>query len=113
MVSSAGLMLRGERYVPAMDRRYRRIPDDAPPGNVLMSHVSISFDRTGFEQDLNVVLPREHLHELADAGGIGSVASMHYSFMGATSPAEMEPAARNLARELETDRVDSVFLIPV
>ncbi len=113
MVSTAGLMLRGERPVPAADNRYRRIPDDAPAGDILMAHVSLGFDRTGFEQDLNVVLPRERLHELADVGEIGSVAATHYSFMGATSPEEMEPYARRLAGELRADRVDGLLLIPV
>jgi len=41
------------------------------------------------------------------------IAEYHYSFMGATDPAEMEPAARNLAVLLKGDRVDAALLVPV
>jgi len=78
-----------------------------------MTHISTNFDRTGFQQDWNVVFPLERLRELAAEGIIGSVAAYHYSFMGATDPAEMEPAARNLALLLKGDRVDGALLVPV
>lgn len=54
-----------------------------------MSHISVNFDRTGYQQDLNVVFPIELLIELATENVIGSVADYHYSFMGTTDPAEM------------------------
>jgi D-proline reductase (dithiol) PrdB len=41
------------------------------------------------------------------------IAEYHYSFMGATDPAEMEPAARNLAVLLKGDRVEATLLVPV
>ncbi|PIP39124.1 MAG: hypothetical protein COX19_08875 [Desulfobacterales bacterium CG23_combo_of_CG06-09_8_20_14_all_51_8] len=78
-----------------------------------MSHVSTNFDRIGFQQDWNVVFPIDRLQELAAEGFIGSVADYHYSFMGATDPAEMEPSARNLALLLKGDQVDAALLVPV
>ena len=39
--------------------------------------------------------------------------SIHYSFMGATDPVQMEPYARELAGRLKQDNVDSVLLAPV
>ena len=48
------------------------------------------FDRTGFQEDHNVVLPIDRLNELAAAGEIGAIASIHYSFMGATHPDKLE-----------------------
>lgn len=45
-----------------------------------MSHVSTNFDRTGFQQDWNIVFPLDRLQELAAKGIIGSVAAYHYSF---------------------------------
>mgnify|MGYP001213451714 CR=1 FL=1 len=92
---------------------YRVIPGDIKAGDLVMSHISTNFDRTGFQQDWNIVFPLDRLHELASEGIIGSVASYHYSFMGAADPAEMEPAARNLASLLKGDRVDGVLLVPV
>lgn len=113
IINSAGLMRRAERPVTPRDPRYRIIPDTLSAGEVLMSHVSVNFDRTGFQQDLNCVLPRDRLHELARAGLIRGVAEKHYSFMGATEPEKMEPHARRLARSLRRDGVDTAILLPV
>jgi D-proline reductase (dithiol) PrdB len=80
---------------------------------LVMSHVSTNFDRTGFQRDLNVVFPVDRLRELADEGVIGSVASFHYSFMGASDPADMEADARHLARMLKEDDVTAALQLPV
>jgi len=78
-----------------------------------MSHISTNFDRTGFQQDWNVVFPLDRLHELAQERIIGSVATFHYAFMGATEPSHMEAAAHALADLLTQDHVNAVCLIPV
>ena len=78
-----------------------------------MSHISVNFDRTAFQQDLNVTFPRKHLADMDEEGLIGSVASNHYSFMGATDPRDMEDDARHLAGVLKADQVDAVVLLPV
>jgi D-proline reductase (dithiol) PrdB len=78
-----------------------------------MSHISTNFDRTGFQQDLNMVLPLDRLNELAAEGIIGSVAAYHYSFMGATDPTRMEGEARRLSKLLKKDRVNAVLFVPV
>jgi D-proline reductase (dithiol) PrdB len=113
VVSSAGLVVSGETPFRGRDPDYRVIPGDTSPSNLLISHISINFDRTGFQEDRNVVFPLERLNELAGDGAIGSVAQTHYSFMGATDPVEMEPHARELAGRLKADRVDAVILSPV
>ena len=71
LISTAGLIMRGDRPVTPHDTRYRVIPHDADANDILMSHVSVNFDRTGFQRDLNVVLPKDRLEELAEAGEIG------------------------------------------
>lgn len=113
IVNTAGLVTRGERPFNAGDARYRTLPGDLPAAEILMSHVSVNFDRTGFQRDLESVLPRERLRALADEGVIGGVADAHYSFMGATEPEKMEPHARRLGQELLAGGVDSVLLLPV
>jgi len=113
MVTTAGLSIRGGPLFQGGADDYHKIPEDVPDGNLLISHVSINFDRTGFQQDANVVLPRKRLREMAAAGEIGACATSHYSFMGATDPLKMERNARALAVELKADGVDSVLLIPV
>ncbi len=113
IVSSGGLVVRGENPFRGRDPDYRAIPAHTKPADLLMSHISINFDRTGFQEDWNNVFPLDRLNELAADGVIGSVARTHYSFMGATDPVQMEPHARELARRLKQDEVDAVILAPV
>ncbi len=113
LISTAGLQRRGDRPFEGMTGDYRVIPGEIEAKDLVMTHISTNFDRIGFQQDWNVVFPLDRLRELATEGIIGSMADYHYSFMGATDPAEMEPAARNLATLLKGDRVDAALLVPV
>jgi D-proline reductase (dithiol) PrdB len=106
-------MRRGERPFVSGDTDFRVIPADTRAGDILMSHVSVNFDRTGFQRDLNVVLPLDRLRTMAEIGAIGSVAANHYSFMGATDPRGMQDHARTVAGRLKDDGVDGVLLTPV
>lgn len=113
IVSTAGLQRRGDRPFSVDSADFRLIPGDAPAATLVMSHISTNFDRTGFQEDVNVVLPLDRLRELAEAGELGGVASIHYSFMGATHPTKMEGTARHLAGLLKQDAVDIALLVPV
>jgi D-proline reductase (dithiol) PrdB len=113
IVSSAGLLVRGGTPFRGRDPDYHTIPANTRPEDVLISHVSINFDRTGFQEDWNVAFPLDRLNELAAEGVIGSVADTHYSFMGAAEPDLIEPYARELAGHLKRDNVDAVLLAPV
>ena len=113
IVSSAGLVVRGEKPFRGRDADYRVIPSATRADQLLLSHISINLDRTGFQEDWNVVFPLDRLNELAAEGAIGSVAATHYSFMGATDPVQMEGYAREVAGLLKQDRVDAVILSPI
>jgi D-proline reductase (dithiol) PrdB len=115
IVSTAGLHARGDRpFGPsATATDYRIIPGDTPAAELVMSHQSVNFDRTGFQEDHNVAFPLDRLNELARDGVIGAVAAYHYSFMGAAPIRKIEPKARELAGLLKKDRVDAVLLSPV
>jgi D-proline reductase (dithiol) PrdB len=113
ILSSAGLHLRSDQHFVGGDHSYRAIPNYTDPGEIVMSHISVNFDRTAFQQDINVTFPLKHLADMEEEGLIGSVASNHYSFMGATDPRDMEVDARQLAGVLKSDQVDSVVLLPV
>ena len=78
-----------------------------------MTHSSVNFDRTAYQQDVNVCLPLEHIRTLVASGEIGSVADWHYSFMGSTAPQMMEQAAKEVSQLLLGDNVNLVLLIPV
>ena len=113
LISTAGLHRRDDRPLALGASDYRLIPADTPSADLVMSHMSTNYDRTGFQQDWNVVFPLDRLHELAASGDIGSVARYHYSFMGATDVRALEPQARNLARIMRADGVDAALLVPV
>jgi D-proline reductase (dithiol) PrdB len=113
LVSTAGLHRREDRPFGIGETGYRLIPKDVQANELVMSHISTNFDRTGFQLDMNVVFPLDRLRELAEQGYIGSLADFHYSFMGATPPEQMENEARGLASILKKDEVDAVLLVPV
>ena len=113
IVTTAGIHVRDDRPFASGATDYRVIPGDTPPGDLVMSHMSVNFDRTGFQEDLNVAFPLQRLRELAAEGVIGGVADFHYSFMGAAPIRALEPKARELAALLKKDRVDAVVLTPV
>lgn len=113
IVTTSGLQVRGDRPFSAGSTDYRVIPADTPAAELVMSHVSVNYDRTGFQEDVNVVFPIDRLRELQTEGAIGTVADFHYAFMGAAPIRALEPKARELAGLLKQDRVDAVLLSPV
>jgi D-proline reductase (dithiol) PrdB len=113
IISTAGLHKRGDRAFRPGDGSYRVIPAETAANEMVMSHISVNFDRTGFQQDLNVVFPIDRLRDLVVDRTVGSMASVHYSFMGAFPPAAAEPHAQHLAGLLKADKVDAVLLVPV
>ena len=113
IVSTAGFIVRGERPMLSNETGYRAIAATVNDGDVLCSHVSTNFDRSGFQQDLNVMLPRDRLLELEVLGSIGKAADTHYAFMGATSPVKLEDKARELGRSMLALGVNTVVLAPV
>jgi D-proline reductase (dithiol) PrdB len=117
IVTTAGLVRRGEDPFQTGETAYRALPGDLDPAELLLSHISVNFDRTGFQQDINVVFPIDRLRELVGAGRVGSLAGTHYSFMGAVSAATAQVVyaeyAPQVAERLKADGVDTVFLTPV
>ena len=113
LISTAGVHKRNDRPFEMGATDYRIIPADTSSDDLIMSHISANFDRTGFQQDWNVVFPIDRLRELVANGTIASMAQYHYSFMGATDPREMESTARSLAGIMKNDGVNAVLLVPV
>jgi D-proline reductase (dithiol) PrdB len=113
ILSSAALIRRGEVPFHYGSPEVRFLPADVPPGELLISHVSINFDRSGYQRDINTVYPMQRLRELADAGVIGGIAPTHYTVMGSTDPATMEGSAEQISGQLRQERIDAVLLSPV
>ena len=113
LVSSAALIRRGDKPFPVGSGEHRAVPASWPTAAILVRHVSINFERAGYQRDINVVHPIDRLHDLAAEGAIGSVAQTHFSVMGSTDPAAMASAADDIAQALHADGVDAVLLCPV
>src|ERR1700690_802400 len=113
IVSSAALIRRGDKPFPFGSGEYRAVPGSWSNNDILMSHVSINFDRAGFQRDINVAYPIDRLREFAAEGVIGGVAGIHYTTMGSTAPAAMVESADGIAAALLADRCNAVVLAPV
>jgi D-proline reductase (dithiol) PrdB len=112
LVSTGGLMHLGERGFGPGAGDYR-ILSRHDPRPIVSSHGSPNFDRTGMQEDINMALPLERFDELVVQGIIAWVADTNYSFMGGTPPEQMENHARSLSRQLKSEGVDSIFLVPI
>lgn len=114
LITTAGLHFRSDNAFDLADATFRPIDGREDANNLVMSHSSVNFDRTGFAEDVNLVFPINRFRELAAQGRIGSLADVHYSFMGAgLAPEAYEKSASRVAGLLKQDQVDAVFLTPV
>ncbi len=114
MITTAGLHMRSDRpFQMGQPDLYRVIPGYAGSSDLIMSHGAASFDRTGYQRDLNVVFPIDRLRELAEEGAILSLADYHYAFGTPLNMAQSETAAKELGDLLKKDNVNAVLLFPV
>ncbi len=74
------------------------------------------YDHADAERDPNIIFPLEPLRELVRSKTLGSLARVHYGFMGHIDGAHIgtliEKTAREVARRLRADQVDLVLLTP-
>jgi D-proline reductase (dithiol) PrdB len=112
LVTTAGLHVRGDAPFTSGHQGYRTIPSATPARDIVQSHTSIGFDRTGLLQDLNVVFPIDRVRDLVAAGELGGLAANNYSFLGAqrTYDGILGESGPAVARQLRADGVDVVFL---
>ncbi len=114
LVSTCGMHRRDDPpFTPgAVD--YRLIPRHVDWADVVVSHISANFDRSGLADDPNVAMPLDRLEELAASGEIGAVARWHYTFMGAhPRPQMFEDTGSEVGRLLAEDGVDLALLVPI
>ena len=118
VVTSAGVHLPQDTPFEKMkggDFSYRWIPEEAPVQELVCTHPSGAWDRSGVEADPNMAMPLDRLKELRDQGVIGSLAPRHASFQGSiTAPLRlMRNSAPEMARAMADDGVDLAILTPV
>ncbi|MEC8001062.1 MAG: glycine/sarcosine/betaine reductase selenoprotein B family protein [Pseudomonadota bacterium] len=114
IITTAGLNFREDHNFEFVDSSYRALPRDLAASDILMTHASVNYDRSGFQEDINVVFPVDRFKELESQGVIGRLADVNYSFMGGGMlPDVYEANARGLAKLLKADGVDAAFIVPV
>ena len=114
IITTAGLNFREDNNFEFADSSYRALPRDLASSDILMTHASVNYDRSGFQEDINVVFPIDRFKELESEGVIGRLADVNYSFMGGGMlPDVYEANVRGLAKLLKADGVDTAFIVPV
>ena len=114
LVSTCGMHRRDDPPFALGAVDYRLLPRGIDWADVVVSHISANFDRSGMADDPNVALPLDRLEQLATAGEIGGVSQWHYTFMGAhPMPQLFEDAGTEVGRLLADDGVDVALLVPI
>ena len=114
IITTAGLNFREDHNFEFVDSSYRALPRDLSASDILMTHASVNYDRSGFQEDINVVFPVDRFKELESEGVVGRLADVNYSFMGGGMlPDVYEANVRDLAKVLKADGVDAALIVPV
>ncbi|MCL4869861.1 MAG: hypothetical protein KJ063_12910 [Anaerolineae bacterium] len=97
------------------DPTFRAIPGDVPRQEIAASHLHLN--TTDLLADINIQLPLDRFRELAEAGEIGGVARVGYSFMGYQGYPPDAAAWQNeygpqVAGLLKAEGVTAVLLTP-
>lgn len=123
LLSTAGIYLKDSQPAFDLDRErreplwgdptYRLIPSDVRQDQIGVSHLHVNGD--DIRADINVALPLPLFRQLADERAFGSLADVHYSFMGyqgASTDAWRDRYGPELARRLADDAVNLLILAP-
>ncbi len=81
LATAAGVHLKSqERFNLAGDFTWRKIPNDTPEDQLMVSHGG--YDNSDVNKDINCMFPISRIHELVADGVIGAAAPFHAGFMG-------------------------------
>jgi D-proline reductase (dithiol) PrdB len=116
LVSTAGVHLKSQPahdlLNPHGDASFREIPGNTHTSELAVDHVH--YDTSDANEDPNCVFPLDRLRELVDMGMIGSIAPMHYGFMGFIPDGRLlrDTTAPLVAERLLAQGTDVVVLTP-
>jgi D-proline reductase (dithiol) PrdB len=96
IVTTSGIHERGARPFEVGSADYRVIPGDTPPGDLVMSHISVNFDRTGFQEDVNVDLKAYYYEAVAAQPGNLAAQAIDHWFWHETAAAKVFIALRKM-----------------
>ena len=77
IITTAGLNFCEDNNFEFADSSYRALPRDLASSDILMTHASVNYDRSGFQEDINVVFPIDRFKELESEGVIGRLADVN------------------------------------
>ncbi len=121
LITSGGISLKSdppfdverEKKEPTWgDRSYRTLPRSTTAQDIEVNHLHIN---TRFiQQDLNVILPLDHMAQLEKEGAIGRLAPTAYSFYGFQwqSTEFIQEAIEPISWRMKEEGVQAVFLTP-
>ena len=87
------------------------IPRETSQEQLVVRHGG--YDTTSAKRDFNVTFPRDGLVAAEEAGRIGELAGMLYSFPGATAQGRVKQIAPDWAKVFHADSIDVLLLVPV
>ena len=67
VITTAAIHRADDRPFTGHEGDYRIIPGDIDYADLAMTHSSVNFDRSGYQQDVNVCFPLERLRKLVDS----------------------------------------------
>jgi hypothetical protein len=87
------------------------IPSDSHADMLTVRHGG--YDIGSAEIDANVAFPIDRLNEMNEADAIGSLASKHFSFPGATSQGRLKRELDDWVGRISEEKIDYMLLVPV
>lgn len=109
LATAAGVHCKSqERFNLAGDSSWRRITNDTPSSELMVSHGG--YDNGDVNKDINCMFPIDRIHELAAEGFIRKCAPVHAGFMGGGGDQdkfknETGPAIAQMFKEEDVDAV--------
>lgn len=116
LVSTAGVHLKSQPahdvLNPHGDASFREIPCDTQASDLAVDH--LHYDTSDANADPNCVFPIDRLRELVGMGIVGSIAPMHFGFMGFIPDGRLlrDTTAPIVADRLLAQGTDAVLLTP-
>ncbi len=112
LMSSGGILYRGQPRFHREDASYRQIPKNAAAADLAIWH--FGYPTADAEKDPNCVFPLARLREFEAEGRIGELCDPAFSFMGGvySSRKVRDELAPKIVEELRSRNVEAFYLVP-
>jgi D-proline reductase (dithiol) PrdB len=99
---------------PENDASLRVFPSDMNPDELVNTYAGQNFDHAGLEEDANLLIPLDRLHEMVLHEEIGSIGPRVASICGHLPKPQrlIDETAPEIARMFVEDEIDVALLVP-